>query len=62
MRTAWAIWTWSSRRRGIGSCLPKLPQAAGPIPQLADDALVAIGFTSGTTGSPQPNPKTWGSF
>ncbi|RBD98574.1 AMP-ligase, partial [Xanthomonas oryzae pv. oryzae] len=40
----------------------ELPQAAGPIPQLADDALVAIGFTSGTTGSPQPNPKTWGSF
>ncbi|MEC5080329.1 AMP-binding protein [Xanthomonas oryzae] len=40
----------------------ELPQAAGPIPQLADDALVAIGFTSGSTGSPQPNPKTWGSF
>ncbi len=40
----------------------ELPQAQGPIPQLADDALVAIGFTSGSTGSPQPNPKTWGSF
>lgn len=39
-----------------------LPQADGPMPQLADDALVAIGFTSGSTGIPQPNPKTWGSF
>jgi len=41
---------------------PALPQAEGPIPELADDVLVAIGFTSGSTGRPQPNPKTWGSF
>lgn len=27
-----------------------------------DDALVAIGFTSGSTGQPRPNPKTWRSF
>jgi len=24
--------------------------------------LVAIGFTSGSTGQPRPNPKSWGSF
>jgi len=40
----------------------QLPEAAGEVPQLADDALVAIGFTSGSTGRPQANPKTWGSF
>ena len=26
------------------------------------DALVAIGFTSGSTGTPTANPKTWGAF
>jgi acyl-coenzyme A synthetase/AMP-(fatty) acid ligase len=39
-----------------------LPELDGGIPQLADDALVAIGFTSGSTGRPQANAKTWGSF
>lgn len=39
-----------------------LPSLDGDMPQLADDALVAIGFTSGSTGAPKPNPKTWGSF
>ena len=32
------------------------------IPTLASDQVVAIGFTSGSTGQPKPNPKTWGSF
>lgn len=36
-----------------------LPQQQGPMPVLAEDALVAIGFTSGSTGAPKPNPKTW---
>ena len=40
----------------------RLPELDGAIPQLDDDALVAIGFTSGSTGRPQANPKTWGSF
>ena len=39
-----------------------LPQCDGPPPRLADDALVAIGFTSGSTGQPRPNPKTWAAF
>ncbi|WP_139115857.1 AMP-binding protein, partial [Xanthomonas translucens] len=39
-----------------------LPSLDGAMPQLADDALVAIGFTSGSTGAPKPNPKTWGNF
>ncbi len=40
----------------------QLPQADGPMPRIADDALVAIGFTSGSTGLPKANPKTWRSF
>ncbi len=39
-----------------------LPQRDGPMPALAAAALVAIGFTSGSTGTPRPNPKTWGSL
>ena len=39
-----------------------LPQSDGPPPVLDDDALVAIGFTSGSTGQPRPNPKTWAAF
>lgn len=31
-------------------------------PALAADQVVAIGFTSGSTGQPAANPKTWGSF
>src|SRR5690606_22950059 len=30
--------------------------------QVDDDALVAIGFTSGSTSAPKPNAKTWHSF
>jgi acyl-coenzyme A synthetase/AMP-(fatty) acid ligase len=39
-----------------------LPEQSGAPLQVDDDALVAIGFTSGSTGEPRPNPKTWGSF
>ncbi|HEX2596116.1 MAG TPA: AMP-binding protein, partial [Luteimonas sp.] len=39
-----------------------LPEAAGARLQVDDDALVTIGFTSGSTGAPKPNPKTWRSF
>lgn len=40
----------------------QLPQRDGVRPEIDDDALVAIGFTSGSTGAPKPNPKTWRSF
>ena len=40
----------------------ELPQRDGVRPEIDDDALVAIGFTSGSTGAPKPNTKTWGSF
>src|SRR5690606_19751613 len=39
-----------------------LPRAGGPMPRVADQAVVAIGYTSGSTGTPKANPKTWGSF
>lgn len=35
---------------------------AVPVPQLPGEQIVAIGYTSGSTGSPKPNPKTWRSF
>ena len=40
------------------------PDADGPrdIPLLAADQVVAIGYTSGSTGVPKGNAKTWGSF
>ncbi|MCY7353715.1 MAG: AMP-binding protein [Lysobacter sp.] len=39
-----------------------LTEIDGDMPALDDATLVAIGFTSGSTGAPKPNPKTWGSF
>ncbi len=39
-----------------------IPELDGDLPMLDDAAVVAIGFTSGSTGTPTPNPKTWGSF
>ncbi len=35
---------------------------ASEMPQLAADQLVAIGYTSGSTGVPLPNGKTWGAL
>ncbi|MEP6483408.1 MAG: AMP-binding protein [Rudaea sp.] len=31
------------------------------VPSIDADHLIAIGFTSGSTGQPKPNPKRWGS-
>ena len=39
-----------------------LPAHAGEPLLLDDNALAAIGFTSGSSGEPTPNPKTWRSF
>ncbi|AXI82825.1 acyl-CoA synthetase [Xylella taiwanensis] len=39
-----------------------LPEVDGAMPSLSEDTLVAICFTSGSTGVPQSNPKTWGSL
>ncbi|NLA69079.1 MAG: acyl-CoA synthetase [Gammaproteobacteria bacterium] len=39
-----------------------LPRADGPVPGIPEAAVVAIGYTSGSTGTPQSNPKTWGGF
>lgn len=32
------------------------------MPKIPAQQVVAIGFTSGSSGQPKPNPKTWGSF
>lgn len=40
----------------------QLPRAEGAVPCVDDAALAVIGFTSGSTGVPVANPKTWGSF
>lgn len=37
-----------------------LPVLDGPEPRIAADSIVAVGFTSGSTGAPSPHPKTWG--
>lgn len=37
-------------------------QAPMANPQFLDSHIAAIAFTSGTTGTPRPNPKTWGSM
>jgi acyl-coenzyme A synthetase/AMP-(fatty) acid ligase len=39
-----------------------LPSLQGEVPTIDDTAVVAIGFTSGSTGAPKPNPKTWAAF
>ena len=39
-----------------------LPEADGAPMQVDANALAAIGFTSGSTGEPRPNPKTWAAF
>ncbi|HEY5850187.1 MAG TPA: AMP-binding protein [Lysobacter sp.] len=39
-----------------------LPELDGSPLQLQADAVVAIGFTSGSTGQPRPYAKTWASF
>jgi acyl-coenzyme A synthetase/AMP-(fatty) acid ligase len=39
-----------------------LPESQGDMPTVDDAAVVAIGFTSGSTGTPTPNPKTWSAF
>ena len=39
-----------------------LPELDGLVPTIRDDAVVAIGFTSGSTGAPTANAKTWAGF
>ncbi len=34
-------------------------QSAADIPRLADSQVIAIAFTSGSTGEPQAHPRTW---
>ena len=40
----------------------ELAQADGPVPEVPEDAVVCIGFTSGSTGAPKPFPKTLAAF
>ncbi len=41
---------------------PRLRVVGAPVPLLPHERLVAIGYTSGSTGVPKANPKTWGAF
>jgi acyl-coenzyme A synthetase/AMP-(fatty) acid ligase len=38
------------------------PSAQLPVPFIPPRQVVVIGYTSGSTGQPKPNPKTWGGF
>ena len=49
----------SPRLRRLPERLPEHHDA--PL-RVAGDALAAIGYTSGSTGQPRPNPKTWAAF
>lgn len=55
------------------SCAVDLPQLQYPamqlsqsnafaVPQIDSKQLIAVVFTSGSTGAPQPHPKTWGAL
>jgi acyl-coenzyme A synthetase/AMP-(fatty) acid ligase len=44
------------------AAVPADAAIADAVPRIAPDMLAAIGFTSGSTGMPQANPKTWGAF
>lgn len=46
----------------VASVIANAATTADAIPEVAANALAAIGFTSGSTGVPQANPKTWGAF
>ncbi len=48
----------------VAVAMGDLPGAARqwPAPRIARDATAAIAFTSGTTGVPQAQPKSWGSL
>jgi acyl-coenzyme A synthetase/AMP-(fatty) acid ligase len=46
----------------VAATIAAAPPAMEAIPAIAANALAAIGFTSGSTGVPQANPKTWGAF
>ncbi|HEU0306300.1 MAG TPA: AMP-binding protein [Lysobacter sp.] len=39
-----------------------LPQRDGDTLAVPEDLLIAVGYTSGSTGQPKANPKTWASF
>ena len=40
--------------------MPELTDAAPAMPQIASEQLIAVVFTSGSTGTPQPHRKHWG--
>ena len=41
---------------------PACPAQAMSIPQINSTQRIAVVFTSGSTGTPQPHPKTWGAL
>ena len=50
---------------GRGAAIGAEPAVSVPmssVPMIAGDHIAAIGFTSGSTGQPKPNNKTWAAF
>ncbi|MGY0800058.1 AMP-binding protein [Lysobacter sp. A286] len=47
---------------GVQLLPDRLPQLDGALPAIREQALVAIGFSSGSTGQPTATAKRWGSF
>lgn len=41
---------------------PALPAQAFSVPRIDSAQRIAVVFTSGSTGTPQPHPKTWGAL
>src|SRR4030065_431392 len=52
------------RSASLAPCLPlgASPPRAFAIPQIEATQRIAVVFTSGSTGTPQPHPKTWGAL
>ncbi len=46
----------------VAARLDRVTREATRVPTIAADAVVAIGFTSGSTGHPRPHLKRWASF
>jgi len=65
-RNSYCLTNHDETIEGVLTC--HIPNGEGPcaqnarVPQIPIDHTAVVAFTSGSTGSPRPNPKTWGSL